>query len=62
MLGPDVDPDSHRTLVLGWLARAGLFAVPVAWPLLGTYLATVALGAPLVALLDRERRDSPVTS
>jgi hypothetical protein len=62
MLGPDADPDSPRTLALGWLARAGLFAVPVAWPILGTYLAAVALGAPLVALLDRGRANPPVTS
>jgi hypothetical protein len=62
MLGPDADPGSPRTLVLGWLARAGLFATPVAWPLLGTYLAAVAFGAPLVALLDRGPPGAPVTS
>ena len=45
--------DGVRPLVLGWLARAGAFAVPVLWPVVGTYLVVAALGAPLVAMFDR---------
>jgi hypothetical protein len=62
MLAPGDSAESPRPLVLGWLARAGLFAVPVAWPFLGTYLVVVAFGAPVVALLDRQRPAAPVTS
>jgi hypothetical protein len=46
------DP-SPRPLVLGWLARAGLFAVPVVWPFVGTYLVVVAFGVPVVAAFGR---------
>jgi hypothetical protein len=46
--------DGLRPLVLGWLARAGLFAVPVAWPIVGTYLVVTAFGAPLVALFSKD--------
>ena len=53
MLGASRDDAGPRPLVLGWLARAGLFAVPVAWPFLGTYVVVAAFGAPLAALLDR---------
>ena len=49
-----------RPLVVGWLARAGLFAVPVIWPLLGAYLVVAAFGAPVVAMLER-RAPPPVT-
>lgn len=45
--------DGVRPLVLGWLARAGAFAVPVLWPVVGTYLVVGALGAPLVAMFER---------
>ena len=45
--------DGVRPLVIGWLARAGAFAVPVLWPVVGTYLVVAALGAPLVAMFDR---------
>jgi hypothetical protein len=62
MLAPGDAADSPRPLVLGWLARAGLFAVPVAWPFLAAYLVVVAFGAPVVALFDRGRADAPVTS
>lgn len=44
-----------RPLVLGWLARAGAFAVPLLWPVAGVYLVVVALGTPLVALVDGRR-------
>jgi hypothetical protein len=42
-----------RPLVVGWLARAGAFAVPVLWPFVATYLVVAALGAPLVAMIER---------
>jgi hypothetical protein len=50
-----------RPLVLGWLARAGAFAVPVLWPVVGTYLVVVALGAPLVAMAERRAEPPPTT-
>lgn len=46
--------DGVRPLVVGWLARAGAFAVPVLWPLLATYLVVTAFGAPFVAMFDRK--------
>ncbi len=49
-----------RPLVLGWLARAGAFAVPVLWPVIATYLVVTAFGAPVVAMFDR--RDPPATT
>jgi hypothetical protein len=49
-----------RPLVLGWLARAGAFAVPVLWPVLATYLVVTAFGAPVVAMFVRE--DPPPTT
>lgn len=45
--------EGRSALVLGWLARAGLFAVPVLWPLLGAYVVVTAFGAPLAALFAR---------
>jgi hypothetical protein len=48
---------SVRPLVLGWLARAGAFAVPVLWPVVGIWLVVTAFGAPAVAML--EKRDRP---
>ena len=51
---------SYAEEVLGWLARAGAFAVPVLWPVVGTYLVVAALGAPLVAMLERPA-PSPTT-
>jgi hypothetical protein len=60
MLGAARDHAGPRPLVLGWLARAGLFAVPVAWPFLGTYAVVAAFGAPLAALLSR--RATPPTT
>ncbi len=60
-LGASADPSSTRTLVLGWLARAGLFAVPVAWPFLGCYLVVVAFGAPMVALFQKSEDATPST-
>jgi len=53
MLGASRDDAGPRPLVLGWLARAGLFAVPVVWPFVGTYAVVAAFGAPLAALLAR---------
>ena len=50
MLSVDPADPALRPLVLGWLARAGLFAVPVVWPFLGMYLVVVAFGAPIVAM------------
>jgi hypothetical protein len=53
MLGASRDDVGPRALVLGWLARAGLIAVPVVWPFIGTYVVVAAFGAPLAALLSR---------
>jgi len=61
MLGGVGDDASPRPLVLGWLARAVLFAVPVAWPFLATYLVVVAFGAPLVAMFGRAAPEPPAT-
>jgi len=61
MLGVAPVAASPRALVLGWLARAGLCAVPLVWPLLAAYLVIVAFGAPLVALFEKHDGDAPVT-
>lgn len=58
MAGGDPATDDGRLLrplVLGWLARAGATACPVLWPLLATYVACTALGAPVVALFAGRR-------
>jgi hypothetical protein len=52
--------DGVRPLVIGWLARAGVFAVPVLWPVLATYLVVTAFGAPVVAMFDR--REPPAAT
>lgn len=57
LLGTGADT-SLRPLVVGWLVRAGLFAVPLVGPLLGVYAVVAAFGAPLVALFERS---APVT-
>ncbi len=61
MLGVPPQFEGIRPLVLGWLARAGLFAAPVVWPFLGTYLVVVAFGAPLVAMFEKDADAPPVT-
>lgn len=53
LIGAPRDHAGPRPLVLGWLARAGLLAVPVVWPFVGTYVVVAAFGAPLAALLER---------
>lgn len=52
--------DGVKPLVIGWLARAGAFAVPVLWPVLATYLVVTAFGAPVVAMFDR--KEPPVAT
>jgi hypothetical protein len=53
MLGASREDPGPRPLVLGWLVRAGLIAVPVVWPFVGTYVVVAAFGAPFAALLER---------
>jgi hypothetical protein len=60
MLGSAQEPASPRPLVLGWLARAGLFAIPAVWPFVGVYLVAAAFGAPFVAMF--ERKDPPAAT
>jgi hypothetical protein len=58
MLSGELETDDERRprpLVLGWLTRAGAVACPLLWPLLATYVACSALGAPVVALFAGRR-------
>jgi hypothetical protein len=59
MLGASREDAGPRALLLGWLARAGLIAVPVVWPFVGTYVVVAAFGAPFAALLERPAAPPP---
>jgi hypothetical protein len=62
MLGVAEGGGELRPLLLGWLARAGLFAVPVAWPFVAMWLVVVAFGAPVVATFGRRSKAPPPIS
>ncbi len=59
LLHTDVEDDDGtrlKPLVIGWLARSSLLAVPLLWPVFGAYLIATCLGAPFVAWMDSRRR------
>ena len=61
MLRHEVDENDEearrlRPLVLGWLVRAGLLAVPIIAPVFWVYVVAGALGAPVVAFFGAGKR------
>jgi hypothetical protein len=49
----EIAPGRPGPLVIGWLVRCGAVAAPVLWPITAIYVVCTALGAPTVALFER---------